>query len=79
MVSDPHHAYPDPAFHFNADPDPAFHFNEDPDPHQGEANLRPLAYRIDPSGLYFEPPRLHFEPRQLLNFDLNADPDPVND
>jgi hypothetical protein len=41
-------ADPDPAFHFNADPDPAFHFNEDPDqdPHQGEANLRPLAYRL---------------------------------
>ncbi len=37
----------DPAFHFNADPDLAFHFNADPDPaaHQGDANLRPLAYR----------------------------------
>jgi hypothetical protein len=36
-VSDPHH--------FNADLDTAFHFNADPDPHEGDANLRPLAYR----------------------------------
>jgi hypothetical protein len=42
-------AYPDPAFHFNADPDPAFHFNAnadpDPAPNQSDANLRPLVYR----------------------------------
>ncbi len=52
-VSDPHHfnADPDQAFCFNADPDPAFHFIVDPNPypdpapHQGDANLRPLAYR----------------------------------
>jgi hypothetical protein len=52
-VSDPHHCSPDaePAFHLYVDPDPdqAFHFNVDPDPdpapHQGDANLRPLAYR----------------------------------
>ncbi len=54
----------DPAFYFNADPDPASHFNPDPDPainlnavpdpapHQGDANLRPLAYR--PSRPLFE-------------------------
>jgi hypothetical protein len=48
-VSDPHHfsAYPDPTFHFNADPDQAVNINADPDPapHQGDLNLRPLAYR----------------------------------
>ncbi len=46
-VSDPHHCNADRAFHFNAHPDPAFHFNADPDPapHEGDANLRPLAYR----------------------------------
>jgi hypothetical protein len=46
-VSYPHHINADQAFHFNADPDPAFHFNADPDPapHEGDANLRPLAYR----------------------------------
>ncbi len=40
---------PNPTFHFNADPDPnqTFTFSTDPDPvpHQGDANLRPLAYR----------------------------------
>jgi hypothetical protein len=50
-------ADPNPAFHFNADPDTALQLNEDPDPdlhlnkdpdlapHQGDANLRRLAYR----------------------------------
>ncbi len=39
-VSDPHNFLPDqdPDFHFNADP-------SDPAPHQGNANLRTLAYR----------------------------------
>ncbi len=49
-VSDPHHfsADPDQDFYFNADPDPALHFNSDPDPtlHEGDANLRPLTYRL---------------------------------
>ncbi len=50
-VSNPHNfnADPDSAFHFNADPHPAFHFNAyqdlDPAPNQGDANLRPLAYK----------------------------------
>jgi hypothetical protein len=54
-VSDPNHFYvdvdldSDPAFHFNAESHPAFNFiaNPDPDPapNQGDANLRPLAYR----------------------------------
>jgi hypothetical protein len=77
LQSDPK-PYPDPVFHFNSDPDPA--------PLQSDRNLRPAVYR--PSRLHFEPPGLkcerprpftallYFEPLQLLNFDLNADPQP---
>ncbi len=77
---DSHHfnAYPALAFHCIADPDPA------PDLHQGDANLRPLAYRLflQASILTFQasilsvhgPPRLQFEPGKLLIFDFNADP-----
>ncbi len=87
---DPHHfnADPDPnqdtTFHFNANPDP------DQDPHQNDdANLRPLfstvpqnlhgfILRLNASIMSVNgPPRLHFEPLYLLNFDFNADPDPV--
>jgi hypothetical protein len=81
-ISDSHHfdsdADPDPAFHFNAEPNPTFHFNADPDydPHQGDANLRSLAFRHP--GLHFEPPRLHFVPSKLQNFDFIADPDPAS-
>jgi hypothetical protein len=73
----------DPAFYFNADPYPASHFNADPDPainlnavpdpapHQGDANLRPLAYR--PSMPLFKPPPppflgVHSPPRPRLHF-----------
>jgi hypothetical protein len=63
-VSDPHHfnADPDPAFHLNADLDPSFHFiavpDPDPDPHQGDANLRQMAYGPSsrPTFLDFTPP-----------------------
>ncbi len=56
-------------------------------PHQSDPVLRPLAYR-DPPRLHYESMRLHCErPRlsmapfrtstlQLLNFDLDADPEP---
>ncbi len=74
---------PDPAFHFIADPYPAFHLHADPDP----APQHPVIqicnhWSTDHPGLHFERPslhcerpQLHFEPLQLVNFDLNADPD----
>ncbi len=82
MVSDLHR--------FNADPDldQAFLVNADPDPasHNGEFNLRLLAYRpfqgciliLHTSILsVYGPPRLHFKSLKLLNFDFDADPDPA--
>ncbi len=66
-------------------------YNFDADPnrvsHQSDENLRPWVYRpstapFEPSRLHFElhgPPWLHFEPSQLLNFNLDADPDPAFD
>jgi hypothetical protein len=34
-------------------------------------------WATDPPELYFEPPVLSFEPLKLLNFNFNADTDPV--
>jgi hypothetical protein len=44
---DLHHADADPAFHSDAGPAPNFHFDANPDPasHQGNTNLKPLAYK----------------------------------
>jgi len=78
--SDPHHfnADPDPACYFIADLDPAFHFNADSDlaPHQGDANLSLLAVSTPPF-LDSRSSTALFEPRNLLNFDLYASPDPA--
>ncbi len=49
------------------DPDPATQINPDTEPclHASTVSIH-------------GPPRLHFEPLRLLNFDLNADPDPAS-
>ncbi len=63
----------------NADPDPACQFSADPDPHphQGDFNLRTLAYRPFQGSILIlhasilsvcGPPRLYFEPLNHLNF-----------
>ncbi len=73
----------DPTFHFDAAPDP------DPAPHECETNLQPLAYtdplrlcsimslklNCEPTRLQGKPPWLDFWPPNLLNFDLDANPD----
>ncbi len=67
-------ADPDSSFLFYTDPDLTFHCNADPPdlaPHQDDAILQPLVCRVA------DPLRLHIEPPKLLNFDLNADPDPA--
>jgi hypothetical protein len=44
---------PDPSFYYYADPNPTLYFNADPKPapHQGDADLRPLAYRTSTAPL----------------------------
>ncbi len=77
-VADPHH--------FNADLDPALYIDADPHPTPdlADTNLPPMVYRPSilslqaSTGSVHGPPRLHFKPLKLLNFALNADPDPAS-
>jgi hypothetical protein len=71
-VADPHH--------FTADPDPAFYFNTDSDlikvcwytePPDSVLILQPFV------AIIHGPLRLNVKPQKLLNYDLNADPDPA--
>ncbi len=80
--------HPDPDA-VNPDPNPVFHFNADQDlaPYPSEVILRPLLvyrlYKAPISSLRasfmsaHDHPRHYFDPLKLLNFDINADPDPA--